>query len=1820
MKMVLGKACNLVTIITLTQCVHLVKGLTVAGDDPWYQKASYYWPFNTLKDPGILDQRGTTSVQAYSKNGLQLDGFLGSWADLGNFSYHCISNPEACKTGFTATFWLRVDDRQSKRFVMQIGSATQAVGTTMQVDGDFFGVYVNGRVTQRHVQVNWTYASWVFVALSWNKTENKINVFLNCSSVPYEKYNVGKNFKFSSVPPNHMLILGASNARLNSIKMTIDELAIWNDVLSKQDVCYIMESKAVDGKYTEWSEFSPCTVSCGLGVKTRNRTCTNPPPKHGGSSCEGSSIDVEDCFLRDCPIHGNYSAWSEFSSCTLTCGDGKQYRTRTCTRPSPQYGGFNCSTLGPELEEVDCNENPCPIDGRYSGWSDYSECSTSCGTGTKTRTRTCTEPAPQYGGRDCTIFGPANEQLSCFIKVCPIDGNYSNWSAFSLCTKTCGVGKQTRTRKCDNPVPVGDGRNCSHLGPAMENQRCNTEACPVNGGYSNWSDFSPCTKSCAGGTHFRTRNCTNPRPEAGGLDCTRLGPPREVEHCNTKPCPVDGGYGNWSNFSSCSRSCGGGESVRSRQCNNPAPKHEGKDCSIFGPSRESRACNANLCPDISFVAPVSFPDETFTPELLDPKSVIRGALTNKIRYNLLHIYDEDSALDSLDVKWCGAAESSGKGAVVQCVLQFNFRAARYSGIIALQEALIVKKMLHTMEAKAEYISSGDVPSYAPENVTARNTSSRSIMVTWNKIRPHTVVGGNILGYRLVYTAHDDASSRNRVISGEENTESELRNLKIYTLYCVRVMGYNRRGDGIASFPVCAYTDKDVPDGAPAIVSARNLSSTELFVEWERLPEKYLHGVLLGYQMNLTRVGTKVTEVIKILPSVTSHRFSGLVIYNCYVISIAAINEIGVGVFSQDLIAWTDEGVPSRAPNISQIYYTSSTSIRVHWDPLPQRYVHGRLLGYRVEYRRVEPGFLNIWKTEVVGANIHHVPIYGLKKYGAYVFQVGAFTRRGEGLLSKGYMIRTDEDVPSKPPQNFTVAKDNSTSTSLFIHWRPVPVNHQNGVILGYRILYKKSRSSQEMLRTRNVSAESTTVELKNLSKYTEYDVTILAYTSKGNGVRAKFFTVSTREDRPSRPPTLTNVFNTSSTKIKVNWNPIARGYVHGVLSGYVVLYRAMNESQDLYKDHEVGPNSTGVELIGLWKYTYYGIRVLGFTRMGWGVISPEVVVQTDEDAPGRPPENIQAISKFTPTTIPVSWKPIGNPYYVHGILLGYTVTYRGLRNPDTELGEQEKNITVGPKIFALELRNLESFTIYSIEVRAFTRKGNGTPSSVIFAETCNCYRKLHTNYWLNPPYMAEGAIGNASGIFPPILHLVVRSCCGECKQHGYTEIDFRYSGRNFSAKKSSEKKVREAIDDPNELSFPVYGRMEQSDYSNEYGFAPLVQSAGVSFIVAGDEPGAAAKMVVKAVFNLWPLIVTVFISAFFSGIVMWLMDFFFNAQEFPSSLIRGPIEGMWWAFVTMTTLGYGDRVPRAIHSKFFGIVWITCGLVIIALVMSFITTSLTMDVIKSDIAVYGSKVSAIDDSPEFRLGIRLNARMHGVSTLEDLYQSLKDRRVDGALIDSYTLGSRKELFSDGVLRMTKIISFSSAYGVVMAGYARKLQKCFRDFLKEERASVFQIITNNVQGVTGLQKDTTAEKTDSLFDAESVVYIQTITWCGGALGVLTVIFLLYERATRKNRSPSPKRLEHRDYLESLNKQKPMYKYNNSKETMKTILTDFHKNCRLRLENLKAKHRQELRLLTRLKQEQADKGRTEALNGNVNKSYSAIPFRRSIVRHHHNGVVP
>jgi len=119
----------------------------------------------------------------------------------------------------------------------------------------------------------------------------------------------------------------------------------------------------------------------------------------------------------------------------------------------------------------------------------------------------------------------------------------------------------------------------------------------VNGGYTQWSSWSACSKSCATGWKSRTRTCTNPRPANGGVDCSRYGPPAESVKCNTQRCPVNGGYTSWSAWSACSRTCGDGERVRQRSCQNPPPSNGGADCQKLGPSVEKEKCILATCAD-----------------------------------------------------------------------------------------------------------------------------------------------------------------------------------------------------------------------------------------------------------------------------------------------------------------------------------------------------------------------------------------------------------------------------------------------------------------------------------------------------------------------------------------------------------------------------------------------------------------------------------------------------------------------------------------------------------------------------------------------------------------------------------------------------------------------------------------------------------------------------------------------------------------------------------------------------------------------------------------------------------------------------------------------------------------------------------------------------------------------------------------------------------------------------------------------------------------------------------------------------------------------
>jgi hypothetical protein len=115
--------------------------------------------------------------------------------------------------------------------------------------------------------------------------------------------------------------------------------------------------------------------------------------------------------------------------------------------------------------------------------------------------------------------------------------------------------------------------------------RCQDPPPSVDGIWSAWAAVGSCSVGCGGGVQLFKRSCTPPK--FGGFPCE--GNNTDTVPCNTEPCvsdiAVDGGWSEWTSWSSCSTSCplgvGGyfvGSQVRNRFCNNPLPSITGKQC------------------------------------------------------------------------------------------------------------------------------------------------------------------------------------------------------------------------------------------------------------------------------------------------------------------------------------------------------------------------------------------------------------------------------------------------------------------------------------------------------------------------------------------------------------------------------------------------------------------------------------------------------------------------------------------------------------------------------------------------------------------------------------------------------------------------------------------------------------------------------------------------------------------------------------------------------------------------------------------------------------------------------------------------------------------------------------------------------------------------------------------------------------------------------------------------------------------------------------------------------------------------------------------
>ncbi|XP_023317526.1 Down syndrome cell adhesion molecule-like protein Dscam2 [Trichogramma pretiosum] len=378
-----------------------------------------------------------------------------------------------------------------------------------------------------------------------------------------------------------------------------------------------------------------------------------------------------------------------------------------------------------------------------------------------------------------------------------------------------------------------------------------------------------------------------------------------------------------------------------------------------------------------------------------------------------------------------------------------------------------------------------------------------------------------------------------------------------------------------------------------------------------------------------------------VPGGQSHaHISGLRPAVTYQFRIFAENELGRSQPSDILDATTEGETPGGPPKNLKVEPSSSTELKVTWEPPDDDLWNGEILGYHVGYKEQRHGTEYVYKTvegRISTASIalglaktaipgRQCQLSGLKKYARYSVVVQAYNALGPGPMTPEVVATTLEDVPSSPPQDVRCTA--LTSQSLQVSWDPPPNSSLNGVLKGYKVMYENMDALQDAaagkLDTKSTAA--LTVGLTNLEKHTNYSVQVLAWTRAGDGVASAPLYCVTEEDRPEVPAGIKAVAS-SATSIIVSWQPPLRS--NGIITSYSVHVRSVGPDGKWYR-RALPPHETSYLAENLHKKNQYEFNIAAVTSVGDGPRTPSIIVS--------PSSEVRAAVYSFGATLVVPWK------------------------------------------------------------------------------------------------------------------------------------------------------------------------------------------------------------------------------------------------------------------------------------------------------------------------------------------------------------------------------------------------------------------------------------------------------------------------------------------------------------------------------------------------------------------------------------------------------
>uniref|UniRef100_A0A8C3E7W7 Receptor-type tyrosine-protein phosphatase F n=1 Tax=Corvus moneduloides TaxID=1196302 RepID=A0A8C3E7W7_CORMO len=369
----------------------------------------------------------------------------------------------------------------------------------------------------------------------------------------------------------------------------------------------------------------------------------------------------------------------------------------------------------------------------------------------------------------------------------------------------------------------------------------------------------------------------------------------------------------------------------------------------------------------------------------------------------------------------------------------------------------------------------------PADFQAEAESDTRILLTWLPTSQE-----RITKYELLYWEGEDGTQ----VEFDPTSSYAVEGLKPDTLYKFRLGARSELGVGVYTPTVEARTAQSMPSAPPRKVEVESVNSTAIRVSWKLPISNKQHGQIRGYLVTYVKLENNEPRgqpVIKdvMLSEAQETVIGGLLPETTYSVTVAAYTTKGDGARSKPKVITTTGAVPGKPTMM--ISTTAMNTALIQWHP-PKEMV-GELLGYRLQYRRLDEEKMN---TIDFGKRDHHYTVTNLHKGATYLFKLSAKNRAGPGEEFEKE-ITTAEDVPSGFPQNLRVV--GLTTSTTEVAWDPPVLAERNGKIVNYTVVYRDINSQQDLVNM----TKDTSITLTNLKPDTTYNIKVRARTSKGAG-------------------------------------------------------------------------------------------------------------------------------------------------------------------------------------------------------------------------------------------------------------------------------------------------------------------------------------------------------------------------------------------------------------------------------------------------------------------------------------------------------------------------------------------------------------------------------------------------------------------------------------------------------------------------------------------------------------------------------------------------